>query len=87
MICGSPAKPNGIKAESRLHQDHDHVTGQTRDLLCSNCNKGLGCLGDDPERLRAAAAYIERHRSLVMVGSGPARLASGRRAGGEPEGG
>jgi hypothetical protein len=67
MICGSPAKSNGIKAESRLHQDHDHVTGQTRDLLCSNCNKGLGCFGDDPERLREAAAYIDRHRALAAT--------------------
>jgi hypothetical protein len=62
MICGGPPKPEGIRAESKLHQDHDHVTKRNRDLLCANCNKGLGCFGDDPERLRAAAAYVERHR-------------------------
>lgn len=66
MLCGRPPKPEGIKAESKLHADHDHATGQHRDLLCSNCNKGLGCFGDDPALLRVAADYIERHRSVAV---------------------
>jgi hypothetical protein len=67
MICGSTPNPEGVRAESKLHVDHDHETGATRDLLCSNCNKGLGCFGDDPERLRVAADYIERHRLAVVT--------------------
>lgn len=42
--------------------DHDHTTGQIRDALCHSCNSGLGSLGDDPARLRAAADYLETHR-------------------------
>ena len=61
-ICGQPPKPDGIKAASRLHVDHDHLTGKVRALLCNNCNRAIGYFADDPARMRAAAEYIERHR-------------------------
>jgi hypothetical protein len=44
----------------RLHVDHWHGTFIVRGLLCYNCNNGIGRLKDNPERLRAAASYIEK---------------------------
>lgn len=43
--------------------DHDHSTGKLRSILCHPCNVGLGLFGDSPDRLRAAADYIEFHRT------------------------
>lgn len=51
--------------ETRICIDHDHATGQVRALLCVSCNSGLGDLQDDPELMRRAAEYVERHRMVA----------------------
>lgn len=57
-ICGTTSP--GRKGSGRLLIDHCHATGIVRGLLCNPCNTMLGNARDSPERLRAAAAYIER---------------------------
>jgi hypothetical protein len=56
-ICRRPPPENRV-----LDVDHDHVTGDLRGLLCGPCNRLLGIALDDPGRLTAAAAYINRVR-------------------------
>ena len=40
--------------------DHCHETGALRGLLCSQCNSGIGLLGDNETALVRAAYYLMR---------------------------
>lgn len=56
-LCGKTQE----EEKSALCVDHNHETGKVRDLLCRVCNRALGLFKDNPELLRKAADYIERH--------------------------
>ncbi len=56
-ICG---RLNGSQ-KRRLCVDHHHGSKLVRGLLCGSCNTGIGLLQEQPNLLRAAANYLERH--------------------------
>ena len=55
-ICGIKI-PGGNG--QHFYVDHNHVTGQVRDLLCHNCNFVIGYAKEDIEILRAVARYLD----------------------------
>src|SRR5260221_296630 len=52
-------KKNGRGAHA--HADHEHIKPpKPREILCSNCNLGIGNLQENTEIMRAAIVYIEK---------------------------
>ncbi|MFE5290329.1 endonuclease VII domain-containing protein [Nocardia sp. NPDC056611] len=67
-ICKRPEDESYSSARQKMYGpkplsiDHCHTTGSVRELLCSACNFAIGKMGDNPDRLRAAAQYLHRFR-------------------------
>lgn len=62
------AKPCAICGGKSEVLDHCHSTGKPRAGLCGKCNSGIGMLGDDVERVTAAAFYLASHMDDVLLG-------------------
>lgn len=63
-ICGG-TRPGG--RFNNWHIDHDHKTGVVRGVLCAACNTAIGLLGEDYERIIAAAEYVARHQQTAVA--------------------
>lgn len=59
--CAICQKNGATERHRRLSVDHDHQTNKVRELLCDDCNVGLGHFLDDPKLIEVAAAYLRRH--------------------------
>lgn len=57
-ICGITEEQN----KKRLAVDHNHQTGEIRDLLCNNCNVLIGFLKEDLKVSLNLTKYIRRWR-------------------------
>jgi len=57
-ICGNQETIAHNGKIVALSIDHDHPTNKVRGLLCGSCNRAIGLMKDDPERLMAAANYL-----------------------------
>jgi hypothetical protein len=58
--CGEKETSNNshLTGVCALAVDHNHVTGQKRGLLCGRCNKALGLLDDNPDKIEALLKYL-----------------------------
>jgi hypothetical protein len=52
-LCGAP-----LPEVEKCHWDHDHTTGEMRDVLHRRCNIALGYIEDD--LYPKALAYLKR---------------------------
>ncbi len=59
-ICGEHESRGRYKI---LNVDHDHKTGKSRGLLCSNCNRCLGLLKDSIVFLSKAIKYLKKYQN------------------------
>lgn len=65
--CAICKQPERTERNRLLTIDHDHVTGQVRGLLCSQCNRAIGLLQDDPKIIATAAQYVRENRQMKLV--------------------
>lgn len=58
----SQSNHQNVRKTKRLAIDHCHDSKKVRELLCQKCNIGLGAFGDSIEKMRAAIAYLDKHK-------------------------
>jgi hypothetical protein len=60
-VCGKPLYPES----SSWAWDHDHNTGECRELLHTGCNVFIGRIENNPDIIARATNYLERYSARV----------------------
>lgn len=65
-LCGRPETHIHYKTKKAqsLSVDHDHETGKNRDLLCGDCNRGIGLFEENIELLSKVIEYLKKHKGI-----------------------
>jgi hypothetical protein len=71
VICGR----HQTEFAKGLAVDHDHASGKIRQLLCVNCNNGLGCFMDSIGLLHKAVEYLQTHADGVSEPTASGKVA------------
>ena len=66
-ICAQPETGTRQGKVKALSVDHNHATGAVRGLLCGACNKAIGLLGENRDRLISAVRYLDKHSTGSVV--------------------
>ena len=61
-ICKTDNPKGSGRKAGHFCIDHCHTTGNIRQLLCGECNSGIGKLQDNPEIVLAAYNYLTLHK-------------------------
>jgi hypothetical protein len=75
-ICQSEGFLMGPNHKVKLVVDHCHETGNVRELLCHNCNRGLGLFQDNEASLNKAIEYLKKHNKSSKKDSKASRASS-----------
>lgn len=69
-VCGICEVPISLDrgAENPANVDHDDKTGNIRQLLCGNCNRGIGLFFHNVDLLKRAVEYLEFHCEEIPNG-------------------
>lgn len=68
-VCAICSRPETAIRNGKLKMlavDHCHTSDAIRGLLCTKCNVMVGMSEDHPERLRAAADYIQKRAGKIV---------------------
>ena len=58
-VCKRPERAVRGGKPLLMPVDHDHRTGRARGIPCHACNRAIGLLGDDPDRIRALIRHLQ----------------------------